>query len=139
MLPVHKNHKRSITSVLKTIDKQLVQIKRWASGDNVEGVMYRENNYLSETQKEELLVQIDRLTALMVQIKENMDLAREEVDINRVIMGRSAVLWQNVNEMYSRHLKGYGDVSEEFAGEWDLQVDELIGCIDNIMAVISPP
>lgn len=139
MQPIHNNHKRSITSILRTVDKQLIQIKRWANGEIAEGVLYREENNLSVSQRKALLDQIERLTMLMRQIKEKLDLPSQLVDINQIILGRSGVLWQNVMEMHSRYLKGYGEVSDEFSEDWDLGVDELIGCIDNIMTIISLP
>lgn len=134
---IHKNHRRSITSMLRTADKQMIQIKRWAKGEVSGGVLYHEIDNLSPEQKEALLNRIDELSQLMDQVKDTLELETDEVPVNRLILGRSAILWESFMEMHSRYLKGYGDVSEDFAEAWDPRVDELTACMNAIMEIVS--
>jgi hypothetical protein len=114
-LSLSENHRRGISVSLRLLDKELCEWERWTRGDVMQGVIYRQRDTLLAAQKESLRSLIRTTRDLIVQLRDRFDLDAEVVTTSRLLMAHATVLWEQLAELNSRSLSGYGAISAETA------------------------
>jgi hypothetical protein len=100
-----ENHRRSISITLQLVDQALCEWDDWASGRLRSGVMYRQVDTLSPTQKRALQDKIGKVRQLMVRLRDDLGLEPKNVPTSQFITGHASLLWEMLTELNSRSLQ----------------------------------
>jgi hypothetical protein len=114
-IDLSENHRRSISITLQIVDKTLCEWEEWSNGHLRSGVMYREQDTLSLTQKIKLREKIATIRELMVRMRDDLQLPPSVVATSQPIMGHSSLLWEMLVDLDSRSLRAYGKISDDLA------------------------
>ncbi len=68
-----KSHKNGIETTLGLLDETLLEFEAWAHGRENRSVLYRELNTLSEDQREKILIQVQKIRAVLGEIRDDLD------------------------------------------------------------------
>jgi hypothetical protein len=110
-----ENHKRSISTSLHLLDKQLCQWEQWINSPPKPGVMYQQQDTLSAEQKRELQCRIAQLRHEILRARDELKLTPARPDTSSLIAGDANVLWEMLCELNGTSLQGYGEVPAELA------------------------
>jgi hypothetical protein len=110
-----ENHRRSISTSLHLLDKQLCQWEQRIDSPPTRGVMYQPQDTLSSEQKRELRRRITQLRQDVLRARDDLKLQPARPTISGLINGEANVLWEMLCELNSISLRGYGEVPEEVA------------------------
>lgn len=125
-IPITENQARSVASALALLDEELCLFEEYGNGREMHSVCYQECNRLTAGQRKALLVRVKRLRELMSELKGDLRLRMQAVDVAGRIWGHSAGFWEIVAEMESKRLKGYGEVTPSLARYLDPRVERLL-------------
>lgn len=139
MAPIElgKNHRRSISITLQLVDKALCEWDDWAHGKVRSGVMYQQQDTLSQGQKEELQKRIANLRKLIVRLRDDLGLDPVSLATSGSIVGQASLLWEMLAEVESRGLRGYGEVPDQLRRYLDPIADELCFEVNEIARFFS--
>ena len=133
------NHRRGISSAFILLDEMLCRFERWAKGESVCGVLYRENNDLTDTQRQALLSQMAALRNLMAEIRDSLSLKNNTQNVSKAIWAESSSFWVTLVELESKHLKGYGEIPADSARYLDSITHNLIAGLNKIIEIFKTP
>jgi hypothetical protein len=131
------NHRRSISIVLQLVDKTLCQWDDWAQGEVSVGVMYRQQDTLSLTQKRELSSKIAGVRQLIIRLRDDLQLEPGLATTPQLIVGQATVLWEMLADLNSRSLRGYGEVPKDLACYLDPLAEKLTTQMNAIAGMFS--
>jgi hypothetical protein len=114
-IELSENHRRTISITLQLVDKALCEWEDWANGRVRSGVMYRQKDTFSSTQKSEMRNRIAKIRQSLVRLRDDLQLLINVVATTEPIIGQAAVLWEMLTELNGRGLQGYGKVAEDLA------------------------
>lgn len=138
-IELSENHRRSISITLQLVDKTLCEWDDWANGHLRSGVMYREQDTFSPTQKVKLREKIAAIRALMMRMRDDLQLPPSVVVTSQPIVGHSSVLWEMLVDLDSRSLRAYGEVPEDVARYVDPMGQQLAAEMTAIAHLFSQP
>ena len=131
------NHRRSISIVLQLVDKALCEWDGWLEGQVRAGVMYQQRDTLSPSEKKNLRSKSAAVRQLIVRLRDDLQLEPSRPATSQLINGQATILWENVAELNSRSLQGYGKVPEELARYLDPIGENLTRQMFEISAFLS--
>jgi len=121
-----KPHKRGISTTLQMLDEALCGMEQWASGRQIESVLYKERNDLTDPQRAALLDEIARMRKVLTELADELGIEPAVAEARSAIRGQCSILWENIVELKSRHLRRYGEVPSDVAEHLDPKADLLI-------------
>ena len=124
---------------LAFLDEALCEFEEWAQGRERGSVLYRERNTLSPRQRRALLAEIGRVRRLLRDVRDRLGLTASTQEAAQAIWGRGSALREHIVELEAKHLRRYGEVNADLAAFLDPRVEELLGCIDDILTIVNPP
>lgn len=136
-IELSENHRRSISITLQLLDKALCEWSDWSAGKTKSGVMYREQDTLSSSQKSDLRSKIDEIRKLIVLLRDEFDLQLKNVATAHAIATHSSLLWEMLAELNIRTLQAYGTVPEGLGAHLDPigeQLAEHMSAITRLLA-----
>jgi hypothetical protein len=136
-IELSENHRRSISIILQLLDEALCEWSDWSEDRVKSGVMYRESDTLSDTQKKQLREKIGAIRELIMRVRDDLGLQPKNVATSRSIAGHTSLLWEMLTEFNSRGLSGYGTVPEELARYLDPIGETLTEQMSSITAMLS--
>jgi hypothetical protein len=139
LIELSENHRRSISISLQLIDRALCEWDDWADGKVQCGVMYRQLDTISATQKRELKSKIGTVRQLMMRLRDHLDLEAQNVAMSQYIVSQASLLWEMLTELNSRGLQGYGKVPEALASYIDPIGEQLAAEMNEIARLFSKP
>lgn len=125
------NHKRSISSSLRTVDKSLDELKKELVYQN-DLVMHRITRSLAQDDITECLAVIEQIRSYISYLKAKYDLESSVTDITRMIHAKKSTLWDILVDTSSSRLKGYGEFPAKHAKEFDSDLNELIALVNKL-------
>jgi hypothetical protein len=139
VLDLSENHRRTISITLQLVDEALSEWSDWCHGKVRSGVMYRQVDTLSETQKVELRHNIETIRQTIIRLRDDLDLEPKNDSTAHSIAGHASLLWEMLTELNSRGLQGYGKVSEELGHYLDPIGEKLTEQMSAISGLLSQP
>jgi len=125
-LEIGENHRRAISATLAMVDRTLCLFERWAKGQDVQSVLYKERNNLSPRQRVAILRIIRDIRRAIGEIHQSLQLT-DDVEITvTTIRGHCSILWVALEELQARHLRRYGEPLPELGEYLDPRVQKLI-------------
>jgi hypothetical protein len=114
-LQLSANHRRSISSVLQLVDKALGEWSGWIDAPPEAGVMYEQRDTLSLPQKKALRQRMTKTRAMILEMRDDLQLEPGKPAASRLIVGQATILWEMLAELNARSLQGYGEVPAALA------------------------
>ncbi|MCX6786880.1 MAG: hypothetical protein NTU85_03665 [Candidatus Kaiserbacteria bacterium] len=91
-IQINEDQQRSISTALALLNEVLCLFEDYARGREIRSIFYEERNRLTERQRKKMLIEIERMHALMRRIKTELDLPLKIKDVQNEIWGRSRLL-----------------------------------------------
>jgi hypothetical protein len=134
-LPVPADHKRGISASFSLLDQRLCEVERWAEFRHWDSVLYEEHNTLTPEQGRRVLSEIAAIRAMLVQLRDALELEPTIGFVAWSIQASCAALCQNLVELDEKHLRRYGEVPPGLAEYLKPQLAELAERLQRISAV----
>ncbi len=126
--PMH----RGISTTLTLLDEHLCEIEQWANGREQQSVLYREHNTLTAAQRSEILCELSKAREILRRLRDSLSLSTETCDAAARVVSLCSAAWPNLVELQGKHLKRYGEPSEELRNVLTPEVDTLIALMSRI-------
>jgi hypothetical protein len=136
-IDLSENHRRSISTSLHLLDKELCLWEHWLDRHPTPGVMYQQQDTLSMRQKRELRRRISQLRQDILRARDDLKLKPARPTTSSLMSGGATVLWEMLCELNSTSLRGYGEVSAEFAEYLNPLGETLTQQMDEIARLVS--
>jgi hypothetical protein len=136
---VGPNHRRGIATTLTFLDEALCEFEQWAKGREVRSVLYEERNTLTPKQRRRLLTEIAEIRPLLRELKGGLGLDAAMHSAEQSIWARCSGLREHLVELEGKHLRRYGEPAAGLADYLDPRVEQLLGRIDRMSTIVSPP
>ncbi len=121
-----ETHKRGIRATLVFVDEALCEIEQWAQGRELHSELYEEVNTLSDEQRRLLLEEVQRVRKVLAHLRDALGLTKERRSACTAVHSLSCGMWPHLEELKGKHLKRYGDISDDAIRMLSASVDELI-------------
>jgi hypothetical protein len=136
-IEISENHRRAISAILAMLDQALCQFKRWAEGYEAHSVLYSERNTLAPRQRQEILRVVQDTQGLIERLRDDLSLQRDVLITANAIRGHCSILWESLEEIQTRYLRGYGEPPPGLAAYLDPKVAQLIGYIRKLSTIAA--
>jgi len=130
-IPLSSNHKRSVSSSIYLVEQLAEEIES-AIQDTDDEIMRKLTKDISEEKKKAILDALKNIRLTLEKIAEKYQLAKHEVDQSHYVSARKVKMWEVLNDTTTKRLKGFGDFPEEYAGEFDDDINNLIELVEKI-------
>lgn len=134
---VTDNQRRAIATTLGLFDETLSQFERWASGDEIVSVLYRQINNLSPAQRLALRQEIDATRQTMRAVRDKLELQPRTQDVGQAIWSLVASYWPAMEELHPDHLRRYGKVTPESKEYLAEMTENLVGHVTGLMKIVG--
>lgn len=128
-------HKNSIATTLTIFDEAVCEFEQCAEGREIKSIFYREDNELEPDQREAIKNQVARIRQKLLELKAGLQLDGSPRSVAQSIWSHCSLLWVNLVEVTSEHLKRYGKLPAGLAEYLDPRVAELIDLTNEISRV----
>jgi hypothetical protein len=128
-LEIGENHRRAISVTLAALDQALCKFKRWAEGYETESVLYRERNTLLSHQRQVILMLVQDIRTVIRELRDALSLQPDVLITANAIRAHCAILWEWLEELHTKRLRGYGEPPQGLAGYLNPRTEELIGLV----------
>jgi len=134
--PAQKN---SIRIALRLLEERLFWIEVLLSQKGHNGILYRFENDLSNSEISQLQAIFKKIEELIVTFKETFNLSAEKEKLSQILNGSTSYFWSIVADKKADKLKRYGGVSPDLSRELDPLIDHLIELLNEIRAILRNP
>ena len=124
---ISDNHRRSISITLGLLDETLCRFQSWAEGTHGQGVLYRQQDDLTHSQREKVLREIAAVRRLLGELKDSLALEPTTQDLAGAIWSESLGHLEALVELGSKYLRRYGETPAGFAEYFDPRIEAIIG------------
>jgi hypothetical protein len=131
------SHKNGIEATLGLLDEALLEFEAWAHGRENRSVLYRERNTLSADQRGKILTQVQKIKAVLVELRVDLDLRIKARIVAKSILGQCSALWVSLVELESKHLRRYGEPPDGLAEYLDPKIAQLIDSVKEISKIAA--
>lgn len=128
--------KNSIVTNLTILDEALCEFEQWAQGREIRSVFYKEENELTPEEQEWLKSRVAEIRERLQSIKDTLKLQEKTHSAKTHMWGQCSVLWVNLVDLTSKHLKRYGALPPGLTEYLDPKVDELIELTNGISKLV---
>lgn len=132
-----ENHRRSVSITLQLVDKALCEWDDWSNEHIRSGVMYREQDTFSPSQKARLRDRIVTIRKLLVRLRDDLQLDPKVAPTSQSIVGHTSILWEMLAELNSRALQAYGKVPDNLDHYLDPIGEQLAAEMNEITRLFS--
>lgn len=133
---LNENHRRSISSTLYLIEKDIDTIERCLRHPT-ERRMYKIVNDFDGGQKEAILEAIKLIREYINELADALHLGAYQESLAGIIRGSLSLRWEDACGLEAKRLKGGGLIPEDSAKILDLQVQKLISLLNNLIGLSS--
>lgn len=121
---LNSNHRRSVSSSIKQIENMLEEIERQ--------ILNPSRLLLTKIDHTNFETDIRHLKSVFLEIRnhihylfEKYSLKTTELKLERIINSKKSSMWTILCDTTSKRLNGYGDFPEEYAEEFDSDINHL--------------
>lgn len=133
---LNENHRRSISSTLYLIEKDIDNIERYMKYTPA-GRMYKIVNDLNDGQQKSILEAIKSIREFINEFADALHLEADQESLARIARGSLSLRWEDACGLEAKRLKGGGLIHEDSAKILDLQVQNLISLLNNLIDLSS--
>jgi hypothetical protein len=99
--------------------------------------LYQERNTLSEDQREKILIRVQKIRAVLVEIRDDLDLRTRTGNVAKSVVSQSSVLWVSLVELESKRMRRYGEPPDGLAEYLDPKTVRLIDSVTEISKIAA--
>jgi phosphoenolpyruvate carboxylase len=110
---------------------------RLLQSGNYIGIIHEMDNDISFMAKKTLMEKIGEIKDTMHTLAARFDLEREQRSVSRQLFARLTYDWTTLEEIKTRHLKGYGSVAEGLKDTLDPELDSIIALIREMERLVQ--
>ena len=125
------NHNRSVSSSVYLIE-QLADEIATILNNNDDGIIKTVRKDTAVDEKKNIMIVLGKIRTSLKKMTEKYSLAKHEIVQSQYISARKVKMWEVLNDTTSKRLKGFGDFPEEYAGEFDQDIRNLITLVEKI-------
>ncbi len=125
------NHKRSVSSSIYLIE-QLTEDIESSLRNAGDGIMRKNVKDITEEKKDSIMASLKEIRASLKKMAEKYQLAKHEIIQSQYVTARKVKMWEVLNDTTSKRLKGFGDFPEEYSGEFDEDIRNMIRLVEKI-------
>jgi hypothetical protein len=116
---------RRVRIILQNFEEDLLFAQLWLDQGMQEGSLVRMRMELQTELRVEALRKIKQGLEEIRRLAEMLDLEPQTENVARRVMGSMNIDWENLNEMQSNGLKGFGEVAPEIASFLDEPAERM--------------
>lgn len=125
-------HRRTLSTTLGLLDEMLCDFEQWAGGREIRSVLYREENTISGSQARAMQAEISAMRDILRALRDELQLDERVRNAKVDVWSRCSWFWENLAELDARHLRAYGEPSEEMVACLEPRRKELIDRLQRI-------
>lgn len=137
MSKLSANHKRAISTTLTMFDELLVSIEKWVDGQQYSSILYEEKNDIRPLQRKALKKQLYILRDYLCKIKEDLEIEKTKQSAINDIWSRVSAFRENIMELEAKHMKKYGQISQDAQEYMNDLSRKLLTNLDRILDIIK--
>ena len=125
------NHRRSLSSAIYLVEKIAVEIENELCNPT--------DLVMTKIVRDKTEDELERMQAALVEIKAYVEymaikysLKSKNLDLNNVLRAQKSKMWEILCDSNSKGLRGYGKFPDEYADEFDKDIDDLQDLIKKI-------
>lgn len=126
------SQKRRVSVTLSSLEEDLHDMERLLKSEDYIGIVYEMDNDIPSPAKNALIRKIAQVKNRIRSLAERFDLERERRSLRRQLSARLTYVWTTIEEIKTRHLRGYGAVAEGLKDTLDPELDAIIGLIQEM-------
>ena len=135
MLNEAQNRRVSVT--LRSLEEDLHDMERLLEGGDYIGIIHEMDNDIPARAKDALNRKISQVKYRIRALAERFDLERQQVSVSRQLFARLTYDWTTIEEIKTRHLRGYGTTAEGLKETLDPELDAIIGLIQEMERLLN--
>jgi hypothetical protein len=129
--------RRRISVTLSSLEEDVHDMERLLKSEDYIGIVYEMVNDVSATARDVLIDKMALIKEKVRSLEERFSLDREQRTVSRQIFARLTYDWTTLEEIKASHLTGYGAVAEGLKDSFDPELDEIIGLIREMEALLQ--
>lgn len=114
---------------LRSLEEDLHEMERLLQSEDYVGIVHEMDNDIPASAKNALIEKIAGIKNRIHTLAERFGLEREQRSVSKQLFARLTYDWTTIEEIKTRHLKGYGAVAERLKDTLDPELDAIIGLI----------
>ncbi|MGE5484928.1 MAG: hypothetical protein ACM3X4_07930 [Ignavibacteriales bacterium] len=130
---ISESQRRSLWTMLNTVDQALCDFESWAKGREHAGVLFSEKNDLSPAQRQALLTQIESMRQKIRSLGDDLALERRTRTVRANIIASASTLWIGLVEVEPDQLRRYGPVDPQTVEYLGPKIRELVAGIQDLI------
>jgi hypothetical protein len=125
------NHRRSLSSAIYLVEKITVEIENELCNP-IDLVMTKIASDKTDAELERIQTVLVEIKAYIEYMAIKYNLKSKNLDLNNVLRAQKSKMWEILCDSTSKGLRGYGKFPDEFAAEFDKDIDDLQDLIKKI-------
>ncbi|MCX7919229.1 MAG: hypothetical protein N3A72_06410 [bacterium] len=130
-MSLNENQKRSVRVTLLLLEKSLDEIDRLLREKGHVGILYRIHQTIPEEQSKIIGKAVRQIREEIKMVKDTFHLEVAQEDIRNKLRGILGIDWENLEDIKSDKLRGYGKVEPILRNTLDPHIDRIIRLIMN--------
>ena len=130
-LDITKRHKRLLSSLFFVLEQKTEAIEHMI-GHSKENASYIIEQDLSNEQKENISLACKELKESLFEISNELDLSIRKISQAQYISTIQSQMWENISDVFSDKLKGYGEEVKEAGRLADPFIQQIADRIDKL-------
>jgi hypothetical protein len=122
---LNRAQQTSVEITLRMFEETLQQTLDWLGGEEVQGVLFTKKFHLASDRQELVRELIDEALAHIEQLKQDLDLKTQPIDLAQTLRGQLVVGWESLEEAKADRLRRYGEVDGRLSALLDARMDRL--------------
>ena len=125
------NHRRSVSASIYIVEKLINEIESniLNTGTSVMSIMDKD---IPDQKVKSILAAIPEIKKHIAHLQKKYRLTNESYSQHSFIQSRKTKIWVVLSDTISRKLKGYGIFPQEYASEFDQDIETLQSLIDRL-------
>ena len=126
-----KRHKRLLSSLFFVLEQKTEAIEHMLN-HSPENASYSIDQDLNEAKKEELIRACEELKKIMTLVAGELGLSKRKISQFQYISTIQSQMWENISDVFSDNLKGYGEIVVSDAKETDKYIQLISDQVDKL-------
>jgi hypothetical protein len=122
---------------LRSLEEDLHDMERLLRSEDYIGIVYEMDNDIPAPAKNAYIRKIAQVRDRIRSLAERFDLEREQKSLIRQLSARLTYDWTTIEEIKTRHLRGYGTTAEGLKETLDPELDAIIGLIQEMERLLN--
>ena len=134
-MEIARNHRTRLAISMQVLENRISEVEEIIKSTNRKKIMTEAVHNLSSWEKALILKRIDEIRGLINYIAKELNLEKRREETKSRILGSMTIQWANLEEIKSKRLRGYGEVSDELREFLDPLVDVIISLVNEICKI----